>query len=506
MRILIFILFVLISVSCKKDEVPAEPLENKINEDLSSYQEIASVGLGGAGAAEITTFDPVSKRLFAVNNGTVNKIDVIDLANPSAVSVGSSISMLPYGGFVNSVDAYNGKLAAAIESTNKQSNGKVVVFNTSTLAEIKSVEVGALPDMVTFTKDGQYILTANEGEPNDAYTVDPEGSVSIIRVSDYTVRTVNFSALESQLATLATKGFRIYGPGKNFTKDIEPEYITISDDSKTAWITLQENNAIAELDIVSASFRKIMPLGFKNHGTAGNEIDPSDRDTKIQFTTPYSNVFGMYQPDAIAQLSVNGTPYLLTANEGDAREYAGFNEMRRVGSSLYVLDAAKFTNAASLKTDAQLGRLNSTITLGDTDGDGDFDGIYSLGARSFSIWNALTGEQVYDSKNELDRKAAEIQVYDDARSDDKGTEPEAVTIGRVGNKLIAIIGLERADAFAIYDVTNPISPLFVKMYKTGDAPEGILFIPASKSPIQQSLIVVSSENDGLVKIYKANKL
>ena len=214
----------------------------------------------------------------------------------------------------------------------------------------------------------------------------------------------------------------------------------------------------------------------------------------------------MYQPDAIAQLSVNGTPYLLTANEGDAREYAGFNEMRRVGSSLYVLDAAKFTNAASLKTDAQLGRLNSTITLGDTDGDGDFDGIYSLGARSFSIWNALTGEQVYDSKNELDRKAAEIQVYDDARSDDKGTEPEAVTIGRVGNKLIAIIGLERADAFAIYDVTNPISPLFVKMYKTGDAPEGILFIPASKSPIQQSLIVVSSENDGLVKIYKANKL
>ena len=246
--------------------------------------------MGGAGAAEITTFDPVSKRLFAVNNGTVNKIDVIDLANPSAVSVGSSISMLPYGGFVNSVDAYNGKLAAAIESTNKQSNGKVVVFNTSTLAEIKSVEVGALPDMVTFTKDGQYILTANEGEPNDAYTVDPEGSVSIIRVSDYTVRTVNFSALESQLATLATKGFRIYGPGKNFTKDIEPEYITISDDSKTAWITLQENNAIAELDIVSASFRKIMPLGFKNYGTAGNEIDPSDRDTKSSLR-PHTAMF-----------------------------------------------------------------------------------------------------------------------------------------------------------------------------------------------------------------------
>jgi len=486
--------------------VPSEPLENSVNEDLTSYTEIASIGLGGAGAAEITTFDPVSKRLFAVNNGAVNKIDVIDLVNPTAVSVFSSISMSPYGGYVNSVDAYNGKLAAAIESTNKQANGKVVVFSTTNLLELKVIEVGALPDMVTFTKDGQYILTANEGEPNDTYTNDPEGSVSIIKVSDYSVRTINFSALESQLSTLTSKGFRIYGPGKNFNKDIEPEYITISDDSKTAWVTLQENNAIAELDIVAGTFRKIMPLGFKSYGTQGNEIDPSDRDTKIEFATLYNNVFGIYQPDAIAQTTFNGIPYLFTANEGDAREYAGFNEMRRVGSSLHILDAAKFPSAVSLKSDAQLGRLNSTTTLGDLDGDGDFDGIYSLGARSFSVWNALTGEQVYDSKNELDKKAAELKVYDDARSDDKGTEPEAVTIGRVGDKLIAIIGLERADAFAIYDISNPLAPRFVKMYKTGDAPEGVLFIPASKSPIQQSLIVVSSENDGFVKIYKANKL
>lgn len=214
----------------------------------------------------------------------------------------------------------------------------------------------------------------------------------------------------------------------------------------------------------------------------------------------------MYQPDAIAQYTYQGVPYLFTANEGDAREYPGFIEMRRVGSSLHVLDAVKFPNAAALKADAQLGRLNVTTTLGDTDADGDYDAIYSLGARSFSVWNALTGALVFDSKNELDRKAFELQVYDDTRSDDKGTEPEAVTLGRVGNKQIAIVGLERADAFAIYDITNPLTPVFVKMFKTGDAPEGILFIPASKSPIQQSLIVVSSENDGFIKIYKANKI
>jgi hypothetical protein len=170
------------------------------------------------------------------------------------------------------------------------------------------------------------------------------------------------------------------------------------------------------------------------------------------------------------------------------------------------LDATNFPNGSSLRTDVILGRLNITTTLGDMDSDGDFDALYSLGSRSFSVWNATSGKQVFDSKNELDNKAKDLGIYDDARSDDKAVEPESVCLGRVGSKNIAIIGLERADAFAIYDITNPTSPVFIKMYKTGDAPEGILFIPASKSPINQSLIVTSSENDGLIKIYKTNKL
>ena len=506
MRQIALVGLALVCFSCLKEESDPIPLENTVNEDIASYQEIGSIGLGGLGAAEITAFDPATKQLFAVNNSaTANKIDVIDLSNPAAPTLLKSIPLATYGGYVNSVDVYDGKLAAAIESINKQQNGKVVVFNTTTLAEVKVIEVGALPDMVTYSKDGKYILTANEGEPNDAYTNDPEGTVSIIKVADYSVKTLNFAAFESQLAALTAKGFRIYGPGKNFLKDIEPEYITVSDDSKTAWVTLQENNAIAELDIVGGVFKKITPLGFKDYGVAGNEIDPSDRDTKVEFRLA-ENVFGMYQPDAITQYTYNGIPYLFTANEGDAREYTGFTEMRRVGASAHVLDATKFPNASTLKTDAQIGRLNTTTTLGDTDGDGDFDAIYTLGARSFSVWNGLTGDQVFDSKNELDKKALESQVYDDGRSDDKGTEPEAVTVGKVGSKQIAIVGLERADAFAIYDITIPTAPVFVKLIKTGDAPEGVLFIPAGKSPIQQSLIVVSSENDGFVKIYKATKL
>jgi len=505
MKQLKFLYLLLITVtifSCRKEDV-APPLENTQNEDLSGYTEIASISLGGVGAAEITAFDSETDRLFAVNNSTENKIDVLDMSNPALVKVIKSISMLPYGGYVNSVAVSNGKLAAAIESTNKQAAGKIVVFNTSTYAEIKSINVGALPDMVTFSPDGKYIISANEGEPSNDYLNDPEGSVSIIKVADYSVTTLNFASFESQLASLASKGFRIFGPGKNFVKDIEPEYVTVSDDSRTAYVTLQENNAIAEIDLMTAAIKKITPLGFKDYSLAANAIDVSDRDNKIEFAN-FSKVYGVYMPDAIAYFNYNGTPYLFTANEGDSREYTAFTEMKRVKD--VSLDATNFPTATTLKTDAVLGRLNVTTTLGDTDGDGDFDALYSLGSRSFSVWNATTGSQVFDSKNELDIKAKDLAIYDDGRSDDKSVEPESVCIGRVGSKSIAIIGLERADAFAIYDITIPTAPVFIKMYKTGDAPEGLLFIPASKSPINQSLIVTSNEGDGTIKIYKTTKL
>ena len=492
---------VLIQFACKKNEQEL-PLEATVAEDLSSYVEIASIGFGGLGAAEIATFDPTTNKLFSVNNGALNKIDVIDLSNPAAPKVTTSISMQPYGGFVNSLDVNGGKLAAAIEATNKQAPGKVVIFDTKTLRPLKTIVVGALPDHIIYSKNGKFIITANEGEPNDGYTEDPNGSVSIINVDNgYTVSTIDFAGFASKVGEFSAKGFRVFGPGLNISKDVEPEYTTISEDGNTAWVTLQENNAIAEVDIRSATIKWILPLGFKNYSIPGNSVDMSDRDSKISFST--FPVFGVYMPDAIVNLRFNGKTYLLTANEGDAREYTGFSEIKRLNQVL--LDPTAFPNAAELRADPVLGRLNITTTLGDKDKDGDFEEIYSLGSRSFSIWDASTGVQVWDSKDQLDREAFTLGLYDDARSDDKGAEPEAVTLGRVGSKTIAIIGLERADAFAIYDVTNPLQPVFVKMYKTGDAPEGVLFIPASKSPIQQSLIVVSSENDGFIKIYKANK-
>lgn len=494
-----------IFISCDKDDKVETSTANIVNEDPASYTEIKSINLGGAGAAEISTYCNITKRLFVVNNSSSSQIDVIDFTDPTTASKVYTINLSSYGGSVNSLSVYSGKLAVAIESTNKTDNGKVVIFNTSTYAQEKIITVGSLPDMVTHSPDGKYILTANEGEPNTDYNIDPEGTISIIDIkNDYQVTTLNFASFASQLNILKSQGFRLGGKNLNFTQDIEPEYITISDDSKKAFVTLQENNAIAEVDLTTKIITKIIPLGSKDFNQTKNSIDVSDKDGVVSFAT--WNVKGLYMPDAIAYLIHNGTPYLFTANEGDSREYTGFADVKRLGSSSVKLDPTIFPDATTLKTESKLGRLNIVTTEGDKDNDGDIDEIFSLGARSFTIWNASTGTQVWDSNNELDVKANELGIYDDARSDDKSVEPEAVTIGKVGNKTLAFVGLERVDAVAIYDVTNPTSPIFIKMLKTGDAPEGVLFIPAEKSPIGQSLLVVSSENDGNVKIYKANKL
>lgn len=489
----------LLFLGCEKDDTIH-------TNESSTFIEIASLNIGSEGAAEISAYDPDTKKLFVVNNSEgTNRIEVVNLSNPSAPVISGFINTISYGGFVNSVAVSNGKLAAAIEAQDKVNPGKVVVFNTSTQAEMRVIAVGSLPDMITFSPDGNYILTANEGEPNDAYTIDPSGTVSIISVKEnYSVSTLDFSSFESKAIQLKAKGLRLFGKNASFQQDIEPEYISISSDSKTAWVTLQENNAVAKIDVTRKKITDIFPLGFKNYNNSQNSIDPSDQDGGITFSA--WPVKGMFLPDAIAVNNHNGTPFIYTANEGDVREWAGLTpvEVRRAGHASIVLDPTAFPNAAALKTTSQLGRLNITTTLGDTDGDGDFDELYSYGTRSFSIWNGLTGQLVFDSKNQIDLKANELGKYPDGRSDDKGCEPEGITIGRVGKKDLLFVGLERANAVMIYDVTNPVKPIYLQWLNTGLAPEGVLFVSADKSPNGKSLFIASSEADGFVKIYTTN--
>jgi DNA-binding beta-propeller fold protein YncE len=481
---------------------PATVAGGNSNHESASFTASGMIDLGGSGAAEISAFDPDTKKLFVVNNTAGNnRIDVVNLSNPSSPVLITSIPISAYGGLVNSVYAKHGKLAAAIEATVKTNPGKIVVFNTATHAEIAVRTVGALPDMVTFSPDGLFILSANEGEPNDAYTIDPVGTVSIIDVgNNYEVTTLDFGGFASQWPQLKAGGLRVFGPNASFAQDMEPEYVAVSANSKTAWVTLQENNGIAKIDIPTKTIIKIFPLGFKNFNLEINKIDPSDQDGIVGNFNKWP-VKGIYCPDGIAVYPNNGSPFVFTANEGDAREWAGFVENVRLNNSGYVLDPTAFPNRAALKTNAQLGRLNVTKTLGDTDGDGDYDEIYAQGGRSFSIWNGNTGELIFDSKMDLDVKALANNKYPESRSDDKSIEPEGVTIGRVGNKNLLFVGMERADAVAVYNVTDVEAPVFLQWLNAGVGPEGVLFVPAADSPNGKSLLIVSSEVDGIVKIF-----
>lgn len=474
------------------------------------------------GGAEIVTHDPASQRLFVVN-GATSRIDVLSIVNPSAPTFIFSIDLSPYGRQANSVAVKNGIVAVAVEAVIKTDNGKVALFTTNG-APISSVTVGALPDMLTFTPDGNHILVANEGEPNNDYTIDPKGTVSIINVAGSLrgrgVMDVDFTEFNN---AVLEDGIRIFGPNARVDQDLEPEYITISADSTTAWVTLQENNAIGVLDIPSGRFTRLIGLGFADHSRQGQGLDTSDRDSAINIAN--WPVLGMYQPDGIASFSVAGETFLITANEGDAREYTGtpgFVEEARVSS--LNLDPSVFVNGAFLKQNANLGRLNVSKAMGNTDGDGDYDALYSFGARSFSILTS-SGVRIYDSGDDIEQLTAATyplnfnasnsnNTFDD-RSDNKGPEPEGVTTGEAYGRIFAFIVLERIGGVLVYDVSDPFAPQFVQYINNrnflaaantaaaGDlGPEGVHFIKEGDSPTGKPLLVVANEVSATTTVYE----
>lgn len=279
----------------------------------------------------------------------------------------------------------------------------------------------------------------------------------------------------------------------------------MSADSKTAWVTLQENNGIARINLDGTpAITNIFPLGLKDFGAAGNEIDPSDKDNKVEFAS-YPKVFGMYQPDGIATFNEGGMDYVITANEGDVRDYYT-NFVEGVKVSGLTLDESDFPNAVDLKKDAKLGRLVVTQFAKSSTAETLYSELISFGARSFSIWNGTTGAQVYDSGKDLEVQANTAGAYPDDRSDAKGVEPENLTIGVIGSKRFVFVGLERADAVAVYDITDLSHIVFKQFLKTtgDDAPEGILFVSAADSPNGNPLLVVSNEDSGNVTVYQSD--
>jgi hypothetical protein len=516
----------------------------------------------GIGGAEISAFDPASGRLF-VTNGKTNQIDIVDISKPVRPRKVRSIDLAAKGATgVQSVATKNGIVAIATSvGGNNQANGKIFLTDTNgkLLKGAESgIEVGALPDHVSFSPSGRYVMSANEGEPSSyckaadgtlPTTTDPYGSVSLIDVGGVkpsAATTINFESFNDRATSLVFQGGRVFGPGASLAQDLEPEYVTFSEDEKYAYVTMQENNAIATIDIGTKSIVSISGLGFKKHSDAGKGLDAVSDKTAL---VANQNVQGMYMPDAISTLTAeDGTTYLVTANEGDARAYAcllGGTSTTKIEDEeaklSAVADSSDSTISAVSKAVGSLGVTpfapatprSATVT-----GSTKVKVAYSFGSRSISIWKATndvegvdTMTQVWDSGDQFEQLIAARRPtffnadWDttggaikaiDARSTKKGPEPEAVVVGKAYGKTWIAAGLERDGGVVLFDATAPTAPVFVDYINTSEptgnlvtganagdvSPEGLLFVSEDESPTGNALVIASFELSGTVAIYE----
>jgi len=555
-----------------------------------------NTGIYGKSAAEIVQFHKASNSAFAINAAD-NQIEVIALANLPVAAVGNgitddSLSSVPFTfadsvsvkdgggndvnvalGEANSIAIYGDLLAIAVAAPVKTANGAVLFYRldaTGAGSFVKAVAAGALPDMLTFTPDGSTVLVANEGEPDTDYTLDPEGSISVISLTDGVpadvAQTINLTSdmvfsndlLDAadydtdakRKALLQAAGVKFAGPaGTTVAQDLEPEYITVAADGKKAWVSLQEANAIGIIDLADMSI-EVKALGTKDWGRY--LIDYTNEDEVASFAK-LPNVYGLYQPDSIASYQWNGATFIVSANEGDSRDWDAYSEDIRVAD---IIDPDELNKTFSTELQALydtsggddgLGRLKVTAALVDPDNDGVVDKLYAYGARSFSIWDQNVN-MVYDSGDDFGRISAAIlgnnfnsahtENKGDNRSDDKGGEPEAIDVGTIEGRTYAFIAQERSGDLFVYDVTNPFQATFSSHYINRDfdadfeldddlaepcdtaegmdctevplagdlGPESIKFIPAGDSPNGNPLLLIGNEVSGSVTVYQVTEL
>ena len=526
------------------------------------------------GAAEIVAYQASKKWIYAINSSgdsaVVNIIpaDTFDTAalvqdnegivNTTNLSTAITLTLndnTPGDANSIAIDENNKLLAVAMAAKSVGEAGQIAFYDISgdTPIFIKNVTAGFLPDMVTFSHDGAKVVVANEGEPNGDYSIDPQGSISIINVNDGVIAdnatNIDFTAYNDKQSELEALGLVFANPAgrtingnlinTTVAMDLEPEYVSISKDNKYAYVSIQENNALAIVNLEDNSL-ELKGLGFKDWSSL--QIDASDKDGGVNFKS-YPGLYGMYQPDTISSFSWKGANFIVSANEGDAREYffdttneadciaKGGVDFDEDDGCLAYIDESRvedLTLAANFdylnNDDNDIGRLKVTTVKGDNNNDGQYESLYAYGARSFTIWDS-NGLVVFDSGDDIGRITASVhgeafnnnedENKGDTRSDDKGAEPEALTIGTIGERTFAFIGLERMGGIMIYDITNPYDVQFEDYFYnrgliagaeiTGDlAPEGMTFIPREQSATGEPLLIIGNEISGSIAVWEVS--
>ncbi|GAA1476602.1 choice-of-anchor I family protein [Nocardioides aestuarii] len=516
---------------------------------LGAYE----TGIFDESAAEIVVHYAAKQRLLVVSAAaaTVEVLDVADPDDPTKLFdlETAGVGDIPAGAVANSVAVRpDGLAVVAVEAPVRTDRGWLAFYDVrgDSGRALGAVRVGALPDMVTMTPGGDRAVVANEGEPADDYLVDPEGSVSVVdlpgRVRAATqadVRTARFHRFEDSLP----RGVRIYGgredagtgiPERPVSENLEPEYVTTS--GRFAYVTLQEANAIARVNLNSAKVQKVFPLGTVDRMVV--PMDASDRDGAIDLATWPVKAYRL--PDALASYRVKGRTYLVTADEGDTRDWGAYSEEARVKDlgdpeeglapiCDSVAEKAGMT-LEELTADENLGRLKVTTAQGLTRDGSCYRTLFAFGGRGISVFTT-GGTLVGGTGSELEEITAAAvpdgfnsdhgaSAFDD-RSDDKGPEPEGITVGTVDGTPYAFVGLERVGGVMVYDLSKPARPRFVTYVNTRDftvsgeddlaaagdlGPEGLAFVKRADSPTGTPVLAMAHEVSGSTRLYDVTTL
>lgn len=488
---------------------------------LASFETVSTLTTPTNGA-EILAYDRVNAQLLATSGTSIEFIRI----DPQTGALSPLLTLnlreqFPWLGNISSVavdPAGRGFAAAAmIPTANTTQRGRIAFINLASRAVLTTIEVGYHPDCVSFTPNGTRLLTADEGERSpDASREDPPGGISVIDLSaivdtpdlaglgQSAARTSDFSA--STLAPGVTlAGLRI-APDRiaQPLRDLEPEYIAASNSG--AWVSLQENNALAYFSFATQRWERIVPLGYRTV-----TIDASDTDNQTSST---GTVLAMPMPDTIVRFHAGGRDYLAAVNEGDTRD----TDEARAASMPWtdtLTRSLELTCGPDPRSDDTLGRLKISIPDSDPDADGVLDRLVAFGTRSFSIYDWQTGTLVYDSAGLIEQvsrsqfpalfNANTGSVSErDARSDDRGPEPESLATATVSGKPHLIVGLERPGPLLLFEVSDPSAPRLVAITnhtpgdRQGIAPEGSTAIVIDG----QTHLAVAFEVSGTVALYR----
>ena len=414
--------------------------------------------------------------------------------------------------------------------------GRIVFFDVTDGSIEGLTSTGYHPDMVAISSTG-IVAVANEGEYSwngngdspAAVSANQNGSVSLYNLSAVTAGDFTAAASVSEVNVDFT-ATTLTGVRYGTAGEIEPEYVAFDASGDAIFVGAQENNTIFHLDGLAAFIASPGTPAWEVHplGSVQYTADVTNNDNAANIDTL---IKGLHMPDAIAVFDQGGKTYVVTADEGDARP--DDSDITRASTYDDVLSEIATTPIYDdgggavtqqelfdlVKSKNELGRLNILVDQSTEGGAGTvLTDIVAMGSRGITVWEYNSSQSSLTRVSHLPLESF-LLAQDptrhnsndggdpaalDARSDDKGPEPEAVAIANIGGTNYAVVGCERQNGVVLVDLSNPAAPVAVSYINNRDnaliSPETAQFVPAAASPTGAGLAIFGYEgisDDGI---------